>query len=144
MRACPALVALALFVQPVRASGSDQAVQEVSKLAAQKSFFLPGWGQAYKGYPAKGLALGFFEAGALTEAVFTYHRAKSTQRDFRDGRTSYSRYTRKVDLTNYFLIMAGVIWGYSVLDAYITDPAPHLLLSKEIGKPVQLVYRVEF
>jgi hypothetical protein len=101
-------------------------------------------GQWYKGHPARGTCISVAEAAALLGAYASYTSAKSARDDYHAGTASYSNYTRRVDMTNYFLIAAGFIWAYNVADAYTSAPAPRLSLSMGDGQMASVTYRIEF
>ena len=112
--------------------------------AAQRSFFVPGWGQWYKGYPARGTCIAIAEGAAVIGAYASYQSARRTYDDYQAGTASYSSYTRRVDTANYLMIAAGLVWAYNVADAYTSSPAPRLTLSLGDGQMARLTYRVEF
>ncbi len=112
---------------PVLASERDM-IKALNRRATQRSFVLPGWGQYHKGYHARGLALGAVELAALSGAYISFQSAKDSEKDFRNGLAPYSRHTRKVDRANYFATAALAVWVYSVLDAYLGEPSPRVIL----------------
>jgi hypothetical protein len=139
------LMALSVLLSAVSvfAGAADERVV-MDNEAAQRSFFAPGWGQWYKGHPARGTCISVAEATALLGAYVSYSSAQDARSDYQAGTASYSNYTRRVDMTNYFLIAAGLIWAYNVADAYASAPAPHLSLSMGDGRMASLTYRIEF
>jgi hypothetical protein len=136
-------LAVLIFTTPARGAPPDQ-IRKINTAAAQKSFFLPGWGQWYKGYAAKGAILGAVEIGSIALAYTSYQQAKDAERDFRKGKASYSEHTRMVDQANFFVVAAALVWGYSLVDAYVGDPAPHFVVSMNDEKPIFLSYRFSF
>lgn len=139
------LTVLAIFLSAASAfagAAEDRAV--LDKEAAQRSFFAPGWGQWHKGHGARGTCISVVEATALLGAYASYSSAKDARRDYHAGTAPYSDYTRRVDMTNYFLIAAGFIWAYNVADAYTSAPAPKLSLSLGERRTASLIYRFEF
>lgn len=123
---------------------NGKAMETIDRDAAHRSFFVPGWGQWYKGYPARGTCIATAEAAALVGAYAAYASAKDAYRDYQAGNGSYADYNRRVDMTNYLLIAAGFIWAYNVADAYTTKPASGLSLTLGDRQYAGLVYRVEF
>jgi hypothetical protein len=124
--------------------GSRRAIKAFNRKAAVHSLVLPGWGQWRKGYPGAGIGLGLLEVGAIGGAVYSFDRAREAKSDFRRGEAPFSRHTRKVDQANYFLIAAGLIWGYGVADAYVGEPRFDRLRAEVDRDSFRLAYRVRF
>lgn len=139
-----AVLAVLLSAAPAFAGAAeDRSVMD--REAAERSFFAPGWGQWYKGHGARGTCISVAEATALIGAYASYSSAQDARRDYQAGTASYSNYTRRVDMTNYLLIAAGLIWAYNVADAYTSVPAaPKLSLSLGENRMASLTYRIEF
>ncbi|MBK8575780.1 MAG: hypothetical protein IPN90_08910 [Elusimicrobia bacterium] len=137
-------VVVALFSVPSVFAGDMEDLATWDREAAQRSFFVPGWGQWYKGYPARGTSIAVAEGVALIGAYASYQSARRTYDDYQAGTASYSSYTRRVDTANYLMIAAGIIWVYNVADAYTSSPAPRLTLSLGDGRMARLTYRMEF
>jgi hypothetical protein len=141
---CASVLGGAAWSAPLLEAGSSDAVKSLNRRAAAKSLVLPGWGQWSKGYRQRGVAIGVVEAGLLAAYVQTGQKAGDARNEFRRGQGPYSRYTKKVDLQNFILIMAGAVWGYNVIDAYIGEPASNVLFTLEDKDTVRLAYRVRY
>ncbi len=141
--ACAGLMVFSFF--PVASHAADwDYYKEVNIGAAHRSFFVPGWGQWRKGYRLKGTAIAALEVIALSGAYMSHKQAQDAEKDYRNGKASYSRHTRKTDKANFFLIAAGVIWGYNVFDAFVGEPAPGVLATLEPDGKLQLAYKIRF
>lgn len=142
-RGIVAVLSVLLSVAPLFAGATeDRSVMD--REAAERSFFAPGWGQWYKGHGARGTCISVAQATVLVGAYASYSSAQQARRDYQAGTSSYANYTRRVDMTNYLLIAAGLIWAYNVADAYTSAPAPKLSLSLGEGRTAGLTYRFEF
>jgi TolB-like protein len=110
---------------------SEAVVLRTQSAAVFRSVLIPGWGQFYNRQPAKGWSFIGTE-GILLGGALTLHLA---------GQQSHARYVETGDLLPYdqavrllearnvVLIVAGVVWAYNVLDAWLNgvtfDPARH-------------------
>lgn len=138
------VLAVFLAAVPVFVAGAAEERSVLDREAAERSFFAPGWGQWHKGHGARGTCISIAEASALLGAYASYSSAQDARRDYQAGTASYANYTRRVDMTNYFLMAAGLIWVYNVADAYTSAPAPQLSLSLGEGRMASLTYRFKF
>ncbi len=97
--------------------------------ATVRSFFLPGWGQIYKGHKKKG----YFLAAATGFSLITWGTLYTLQENAHDAyldatlpsviEDKYDRYNQLYKAQQISAIVAGFFWFYSVTDALLC-PSP--------------------
>ena len=87
--------------------------------AAGRSLVFPGWGQHYNGQSNKGYV---FTAGVATGALFAFELLQLASSD------RHRAFERGAGLA-----FMGLVWGWSVVDAYATAPKVNLENGYDIG-----------
>ncbi len=107
-----------------------------------RSALVPGWGQRYQGYRWRGYVILGVAASSVTYAVVAERAFRRARDDYQGARadadfeTLYDTYTRKADLADLALGIAGAIWATNVLDAVFQRPAiPRAPVSLELQAP---------
>lgn len=90
--------------------------------AATRSFFIPGWGQAFNNQRAKGTVFFFATVGALVGTVHMYNKAEHTYDDYKSvGARDSSLYDDYKSQRTRAIALGGVtalLWTIGVVDAY--------------------------
>jgi len=99
------------------------------KAAFLHSALLPGWGQHYQGYRARGYMMLGMTGASVVYAVLARRWHKDAQGICEkaprgaDFDKLYDDYTRKTDRANFALGVVGAVWLFNVLDTVIQGPA---------------------
>ncbi len=106
------------------ALSSDAVVLRSTEGALFRSALVPGWGQFYNREAAKGTAFLAAGLGALGTAAGFFVASKSAESDY-ESNTAASVPSRelaneRLRVANIGLIVYGVVWAASLLDAYLT------------------------
>ncbi|MFH1282489.1 MAG: hypothetical protein ABII27_02375 [bacterium] len=91
--------------------------------SAWRSFFLPGWGQLHNDCKVKGWAIMGLAAVGASSTYILYDKAerkydKYEDRGIKDD-SLYNDYKQLIDASKMVGILTGIIWAYSVGEAYL-------------------------
>lgn len=93
-----------------------------SRNAGIRSIVIPGWGQSFYGDKRKGALLFGTTLAAGTLALLSYSKSVNSYDDYKNsGRvddSSYDDYSRELTASIALTAVAGILWGYSIFDAF--------------------------
>ena len=99
-----------------------------------RSLFVPGWGQMYKGSMAKGISILSAEVVAVGGALVAENLRASYIKKMKEQPKFAKTYNSKADnwqnVRNGFLIGAGAIYVYNLIDAIVADGAKRTIVKK--------------
>jgi len=121
------ILMISVFVWCIPKISNAEEIENVSlgpkETAVLLSVVFPGIGQIYNKQTTKGIVLAGIGAASLIASIVMYNTANKTYDDYEkkgDPNDSlYDTYLSQITATNIFLGIYAVVWGYSVVDAYL-------------------------
>jgi len=121
------ILIISMFIWWVPKSLYAEETENVSlgptETAVLLSVVFPGLGQIYNKQTTKGIVLSGIGAVSLLGSIIMYNVANKTYKDYEkkgDPNDSlYDTYLSQIMMTNIFLGVYTVVWGYSIIDAYL-------------------------
>jgi len=132
------LVVLFVFTSTGRATGFGE---KTPGNAALRSLICPGWGQFFNEQPLKGMGFISGEIALAASAFVFYAQSNEVYDDYAAGNATWEDYESKYNMYLYLTIAVGVVWGWNVLDAYLSAPALSLSVN---DKEIRVTYEKKF